>query len=85
MNEEDSNLVQFIEYLVKNIVTAPSDVMIEKNMNSYNETFVIHVASADMGILIGKGGKNINAIRSLVSIKANPVRVYVQIAEQLPE
>lgn len=76
------NTQEFIEYIVKSIVAKSSDVMIERNMNSYDETYVIHVNEADMGVLIGKGGKNINAIRNLVSIKGQGGKIYVQIAEK---
>ena len=71
----------FVEYLVKSIVTTPDDVLVEKNMNTFDETYVIHVDSTDMGILIGKSGKNINSIRNLVSIKSHPARIFIQIAE----
>ena len=82
MNNNDNTIQDFIEYLVKSIVNNSSDVIVERNMNSYDETYVIHVSSEDMGIIIGKSGKNINSIRNLVSIKSSPRRVYIQLAEQ---
>jgi predicted RNA-binding protein YlqC (UPF0109 family) len=74
---------KFLEYLVKSIVNHSDQVMIERNMNSYDETYILHVAAEDMGVIIGKQGKNIMAIRNLASIKAVPNRVYIQLAEQL--
>ena len=81
-NTPSLNVQDFLEYLVKSIVSDSSSVLIERNMNSFDETYIIHVDPHDMGILIGKGGKNINAIRNLVSIKSTPNRIYVHVAEQ---
>lgn len=80
MNNTDQTK-EFINYLVKSIVTHPADVMIEQNLNSFDETYVINVNPEDMGIVIGKSGKNINAIRNIVSVQSTPRRVYIQIAE----
>ncbi|MEI7604352.1 MAG: KH domain-containing protein [bacterium] len=81
MNDQNSNIQDFVEYIVKSIVKNPNDVIIEQNMNSYDETYIIHVNNEDMGVVIGKSGKNINAIRNLVSIKSSPKRIYIQISE----
>ena len=79
---QTSNVQEFLEYLVKSIVHNPTVVLIEKNMNTIDETYIIHVDVSDMGILIGKGGKNINSIRNLASIKSSPNRIFVHVAEQ---
>jgi len=78
---ETQSVQGFIEFMVKAIVTEPTGVMVEQNMNSFDETYVIHVSATDMGILIGKGGKNINAIRNLISIKSAGKKIFIQAAE----
>ena len=79
-----TNVKDFLEYIVKSIVNDPLSVFIERDMNSLEETYTIHVGPKDMGILIGKGGKNINSIRNLASIKSIPTRIFIHVAEQEP-
>ena len=73
-----------LEYLVKNIVEQPEAVKVEET--STPEGFVnlqITVAPEDMGMVIGKGGRIIRALRNLVRVKAikEGKRVNVELTE----
>lgn len=60
-------LVTFTEYLVKSIVNEPDMVKVQKFEDEENN-FILEVVvhNDDMGIVIGKGGKMINSIRTII-------------------
>jgi len=55
----------FIEYLVKNIVDEPDQVQINLVETERHTTVEINVAKEDIGKIIGKKGKIIQALRVL--------------------
>ena len=60
------NLITLTETLVKNVLNA-DDFKVEETINTENEVVINIVISEDyMGKLIGKGGRVIKAIRTLV-------------------
>ncbi len=75
-----------VEYIVKSIVNNPDDVMVEMHESvdfPGLQIIKIKVNNEDLGIVIGKRGRTINAIRDLVKIAAirNDKRVKVVIDE----
>lgn len=64
-------LTKFTEYLVKSLVKDP-DMVAVKELSSEDDTIIIEVLvnEEDMGAVIGKGGVNANAIRTLVQASA---------------
>jgi predicted RNA-binding protein YlqC (UPF0109 family) len=59
---------EFVEFIVKQIVDNPDKVVVEETKTDENTIkFNIKVDKSDIGKVIGKHGKNINAIRTLVS------------------
>ena len=61
---------EFLDYLVKQIVTKPEEVKIEKEEKDGQLFFTVGVAEEDRGRLIGRGGNIINSLRHLLNIKA---------------
>ena len=60
-----------LEYIVKNIVKVPDEVIITETTNEDGVVvFNISVNPEDMGRVIGKGGKVINSIRTIMRVKA---------------
>ncbi|MFI5041013.1 MAG: KH domain-containing protein [Acidimicrobiales bacterium] len=55
-----------LEYLANQIVDDPSSVRIEADQTSGGMTLRLHVASDDMGKVIGKRGRVAQSIRTLV-------------------
>lgn len=74
-----------VEFLVKNIVDSPEKVKIEEGMHEGTDKLSIKVDQADMGKVIGKNGKVIKAIRTLLKIKAikENKRIYLELENQL--
>jgi len=61
---------EFLDYLIKQIVTKPEEVKIEKEEKDGQLFFTVGVAEEDRGRLIGRGGNIINSLRHLLNIKA---------------
>jgi len=77
---------ELLEYVVKSIVNNPDSVVIEEkeSVDFPGLTILtVEVAEEDKGIVIGRKGRTINAIRDLVTINAirNNRRVKVLIKD----
>ncbi|WP_022798248.1 KH domain-containing protein [Thermus islandicus] len=55
-----------VEYLAKSVVEHPEAVRVEEARGREGPVYVVAVAPEDKGRLIGKGGRVIEAIRTLV-------------------
>ena len=62
------NFVELVEYMVKKIVSDPDSVSVKEFETEEENTIQIEVliSSDDMGKVIGKNGKIINSIRTIV-------------------
>jgi len=74
---------EFIEYLIKQIVNHPDDVTVKETKDNGTYTYEIRVNEEDMGIIIGKGGRNIKSLRNLAKSKAikDNIRIYLHLQE----
>jgi len=62
---------EFVEFIVKQLVDKPEKVKIEVSMLSQNTIEIkIEVEQSDIGKVVGKKGKNINALRTLLTAVA---------------
>lgn len=73
----------FVEYLVKQIVSNPDGVEVTRNVDEMGVLITLRVAKEDMGRIIGKNGQTAKAIRVLVRIigSKNNARVNMKIVE----
>jgi len=55
-----------LEYIVKAIVDSPDEVNINEVLGEKSVVFEIKVAQADIGKVIGRNGRIINSIRTLL-------------------
>lgn len=76
-----------VEYIVKQIVTTPDDVVVEEQRGEEGVNLVLSVNPADMGMVIGKAGQTIKSIRKLVTIVAmnENVRANLQLNDPNPQ
>lgn len=74
---------EFVEYIVKNLVDNPDKVRINEVGGSHTLIIELGVEKSDIGKIIGKKGKTINAIRTLLMSVAsrNGIRVNLEILE----
>lgn len=75
---------ELVEFLAKNIVSDPKSVKLAESTQDSQQIIRLSVASSDMGKIIGKSGRIIKSIRTLLKIKAikEGKRVYLELAEQ---
>ena len=59
-----------VEYIVRNLVDTPDEVEISEVEDDEGLIIEIRVADGDTGRVIGRGGRVINAIRTLVDSRA---------------
>ena len=57
---------QVIENLIKRLVTQPDEVKVTENQGDQTNVFEVKVAKEDMGRVIGKKGRIIEALRTIV-------------------
>lgn len=73
----------YLEYIVKSLVDAPDEVQITEVQGEFGPVLEVKVAREDLGKVIGKQGRTVKAIRSILgaaSIRANR-RVMLEILE----
>jgi len=57
---------QLIENLIKRLVNQPDEVQVTQNEGDQTDIFELKVAKEDMGRVIGKKGRIIEALRTIV-------------------
>lgn len=80
-----TNPKSLLDFTLREIVDSPDKVKIDEEQDQYGGTLLrITVAPEDMGKVIGKGGKTIRAIRSLVKALGikNSVHTSVALTEE---
>jgi uncharacterized protein len=70
---------RLIEYVAKGIVTRPDDVQVEAVPSGRMVVYEISVADEDVGKLIGRQGKVIRALRTLVKASATRQGIRVDV------
>ena len=74
---------EFVEYLVKKMVEHPDAVTVNMIEHDRGTLYEVHVATSDMGRVIGREGRVANAIRILAKslAKKQGKRVQVEIVQ----
>ncbi len=78
-------LKKLLVSLVKEVVSKPKEVRVEETAEEDGTTHLsLSVSSEDMGLVIGKQGRTISALRSLVKTAAAKAgkRVFVELLEK---
>ena len=71
---------EVLEFVLKNIVTHPDDVKIDTADEAGTTNYLITVHSDDVGRIIGKEGKVIKAIRTIMRVIAIQKGVHVRVS-----
>lgn len=77
------DLENFVDYIVRSLVDEPDAVRVSSEIGKDSNTIKIDCKKDDIGKIIGKRGKTIMAIRSLVSGAAGRLkkRVTVEVVD----
>src|SRR3990167_6378745 len=72
-----------LKYIAKNLVTKPDAVSVDEKKSNGNLDLTLTVDPEDMGLIIGKGGATIRAIRKILTVRAiaENVRINLQLSE----
>lgn len=72
-----------LNFIVTSIVSKPDAVSIDEQKDNGSINLTLSVDPQDMGIVIGKNGQTIRAIRKLLTVRAiaENVRVNLQLVE----
>ncbi len=72
-----------LNFIVTSLVTKPEAISIDEQIEDDTVNLNLTVDPSDMGIIIGKSGQTIRAIRKLLTVRAiaENIRVNLQLAE----
>lgn len=59
---------EFLEYVIKEIVSHPEDISIERKVDEMGVLLTLTVNPADMSQIIGKMGRTASSVRTLLRI-----------------
>lgn len=78
MADEDK---QFLETIVKSIVSKPKEIKVERTVDEMGVLLTLRTAPEDMGYIIGRRGQTAQAVRTLLKIVGakNNARVNLKI------
>lgn len=84
---DDQKDRDFVEYVVKQIVEHPEEVVVERTVDEMGVLLTLKVSKEDMGKIIGKSGQTAKALRILLRIigSKNNSRVNLKIVEPAEE
>jgi predicted RNA-binding protein YlqC (UPF0109 family) len=79
----DNHDVDFIEYVVKQLVEKPESVQVNRTVDEMGVLIQLNVDPTDMGRVIGKEGRTAKALRTLLRVLGakNNSRVNLKIIE----
>src|SRR3972149_7269334 len=76
---------EFVEFIVKGIVSHPDDVKTDRTVDEMGVLITLDVHAEDMGQVIGKEGKTAKAIRTLLRVLGAKENARVNLKINEPE
>ncbi len=76
---------ELLEFIVNSLVTKPEAIQIDEQTDDGNVNLNLTVDPSDMGLIIGKNGQTIRAIRKLLTVRAIAENVRVNLTLVEPE
>lgn len=73
------DLEKFVDFVARSLVDYPDEIRVATEVGEERTTIKIHCRKEDNGKIIGKRGKTISAIRSLVSGAAGRLQQKVNV------
>jgi predicted RNA-binding protein YlqC (UPF0109 family) len=77
----DSTLAEFVTVVARMLARSPDEVQVTETVDGDNVVFKLHLAADDVGRVIGREGRVIRAIRSL--LRAAAVRQGVRVGLEI--
>ncbi len=76
---------EFLEMIIKEIVTKPEEVKIERKVDELGVLYLINVDESDLAKVIGKKGNVAQAIRLLLKVVGYKYSVRASMKIQIPD
>ena len=73
MKESPTELDRLISLIAQNLVDQPESVRTKTHNGSHTMVVELHVAKEDVGKIIGKKGRTVNAMRTLMGAAASKI------------
>ena len=70
---------ELVEVIARALVDNPDEVVVSEKTDGRNIMIELHVASSDMGKVIGKQGRNAKAIRAVVKAASTRENLKVDV------
>jgi len=74
-----SSIKDMVEYIAKSLADRPDEVEVSESMGESVVMIELNVASEDMGRMIGRKGRTINAIRSVARVLGGKMNKKVSV------
>ena len=65
-----ASMKELVEFIAKSLVDDPSQVYVSEIEGENSVILELRVGPEDMGRMIGKGGRTVNAVRTLIRVLA---------------
>ena len=78
-SDEGADMKELVQVIAKALVDNPDEVVVTEEREKNNVLITLHVASGDMGKVIGKQGRIAKAIRNVVKAASTKENVRVDV------
>jgi hypothetical protein len=78
-------ITELLESILKAIVTKPDEVKVTKTVDEMGVLLSVKLGEGDAGLAIGRQGKTIQAIRSVMAVVGAKNRARVNVKLEVPE
>lgn len=71
--------IEFLQYIITSLVEHKDEVMVEQKEDDLGTLLTLKVNKDDMGTIIGKDGKTINAIRTVLRVFGSKMNIRLNL------
>jgi predicted RNA-binding protein YlqC (UPF0109 family) len=78
-------IAELLEAILKTIVSKPDEVRVTKTLDEMGVLLSVKLGEGDAGLVIGRQGKTIQAIRTVMAVVGAKNRARVNVKLEVPE
>lgn len=71
-----------LSFIIKSIVASPDKVVIREAEEGQGTKFIISLPKEEAGTVIGRQGRIIKAIKTILALKAKGKRFFIEVSEK---
>ena len=76
---------KLLETILKEIVSLPDEVVVERKVDEMGVLLNVRLGDGDAGLVIGKEGKTVQAIRTVIGVIGAKNRARINVKLDVPE